>query len=240
MRKYQVLDRVVRVTRPRDEVVDLDGVVHRRPAVEAPIDLELSQPIDQHRRRAAWLTEQERVKSAVVHGAAIECRDQVGPLPFDERAQECGQPHEMVADAGAQPEREVVGVTGEVGAADVGRPVDVVDEGVVAGAELLQPRQRHLDQLPLDLADQCLEAVGVGDPRLPDGRGRPRAEPLPEGAASSSRMARPGRCEHGCHHARRSIRDSHGRRPSASSAVHARSITQPARRMTSSRSSAFQ
>src|SRR5205823_6376949 len=168
VRDDQVLEAVVGVARPRDEVVHvrrLAGAAREAlRAVEAPSLLELDDRPAHALERHALGAEEEALELVLVE--AVQRRDLDRPLVMDQRAEEVVQPDERLPHAGAQVDAVVEGaalaalVAPDVRLPDGLRPVDRVEERDGLVADGLQAGQGHLDELPLDEVEQALVPRG--------------------------------------------------------------------------------
>jgi hypothetical protein len=132
VRDHQVLEAVVGVARPRDEVVHvrrLAGVAREAlRAVEAPSLLELDDRPAYALERHAFGAEEEALELVLVE--AVQRRDLDRPLVVDQRTEEVVQPDERLADTRTQVDAIVEGaalatlVAPDVRLPDGLRPVD--------------------------------------------------------------------------------------------------------------------
>src|SRR3989449_1860483 len=219
VRDDQVLEAVVGVARPRNEVVHVRRLAgparEALRAVEAPSRLEVDDRPAHALERHALGAEEEALELVLVE--ALQRRDLDRPLVVDQRAEEVVQPDERLAHAGSQVDAIVEGaalaalVAPDVRLPDGLRPVDRIEERDGLVADGLQAGQGHLDELPLDEVEQALvpggrsrESFGergraVGSSRSPEPLDRcddlclPAAGPaaLPERAGCPRASVRP-------------------------------------------------
>ena len=83
----------------------------RLAAVKTAPGLQLGQTIAQRLGRGQPVSpEKVAVKVLLFGGDFVDRRDHPGPVQLDQRPDQWGQPHELVADARAQPYREPGGI----------------------------------------------------------------------------------------------------------------------------------
>ena len=145
----EVVEPVIGVARPRDEVVDLDAASHRGVTVEASPGLEFLQIVPHRVERGASDAEQELVEIGVVEQAAVEPCNRQRPVALDQWPQEASEADEVISGVANQPKLAVEPRSIGFAAGDRTRPADLIDERLLDGAYLLQPRQWHLDEFPL-------------------------------------------------------------------------------------------
>jgi hypothetical protein len=100
MCRHQVVEPVVGVAGPRDEVVDLGGGGDSSVTIEAAVVLEVEQRSADRVQRHTLGPEQEGLELGL--GQLVHRGDLQGPLAVEERAQDAVQSHEVRRDAGLQ------------------------------------------------------------------------------------------------------------------------------------------
>lgn len=214
----EVVEAVVRVAHPRQEVVDLATL--RRDAlaaVEASAILRLEQRFTHPVEADTAGAEEEFVEPCCLHGVAGAVGHEGGPPLLDDRAQDTGKTDQPGADARLQAESRVEVDGADTSLADLVLPVVVVQEPILseagAGGQALQLGERHANDGGGDASFEGCERLGFA----PLGLGDRGAGDEPVGSAVVGdllheivrlrRMAQ----EHGLGVGRRPVRD--GLRP---------------------------
>ena len=132
--------------------------LHAAPAVEAAARLQLEQR-RAHGREAGPPAPEEEVLEARLR-QLVEPRDHRHPVPVHERSDDARELDEEERHVRLQEDPVVEVGALEVASLDAVVPSDHVEEVVDRAAEALQLGQRHLDELPLDLAHELAEGSG--------------------------------------------------------------------------------
>jgi hypothetical protein len=93
IRDDEVLDAVVRVAWPRDEVVHLGGAGDPRVAVEAAVVLDITEWPAHGIQRDTTDSEEELLEPGILDERPVEASNHGSPSPLDERSQEPGELH---------------------------------------------------------------------------------------------------------------------------------------------------
>jgi hypothetical protein len=143
-------------------VIDLEAAREARVAVEAAAALQRLEIRADGEGRGAVDAEQELLELRLRHDLRIEVRDEPDPLALDHRAQQAGEPHEMIRGFADEVDRAIAGRCGELAFRHRVVPVDAIEELGRRASYMLQFGKRHQGELPLAGGSRCARSTGPG------------------------------------------------------------------------------